>query len=99
MVGFSGDTVQSLRALRERKGWSLDLFHADVEALRAFGVLKKESGWHGTPVAVPAALVADAAGIVRFIEARDALFARVGPKTLLTALDRLANSQLPTPNS
>lgn len=93
MAGVSGDTRENLAALRERKGWSLELYHADIDALRAFAVLKKERGLHGTPLACPAALVADASGTVRWVEVRDALLARTGPKTLLEALDRVgANS-------
>lgn len=96
MIGISGDFPESLRMLRERQGWDLGLFHAGVDALRELGVLKKVKGLHGTPLAVPAAAVADAQGIVRWIEARDAIFARTGPKALLAALENAGKSETPT---
>jgi hypothetical protein len=77
--------------LRERQGWDLELYHAGVEALRGLSLLKRVKGLHGTPLAVPAAAVADARGIVRWVEVRDAFFARTGPKTLLAAVDKMTN--------
>lgn len=87
VAGVSGDFVKSLRRLRERKGWDLDLYHAGVDPLRTLGLLKAEKGLHGTPLAIPAAAIVDAAGIVRWMHARDALFARTGPDKLLRAID------------
>ena len=83
---ISPDKPEKLRKMEETLGLTFtNLVDADLEVIKAYGVLNETSG----TIPHPAALIIDRAGIIRYFRVDEDYKIRPSTEELLTALEKL----------
>lgn len=91
---MSADKPESLAALGEKKKIGFPIVHTpDGEAFKLLQVYKKDGLLN--PVPVPGLMIFDRTFVLRYTELRDSLLFRVGAKSLLRELPKLALELVP----
>lgn len=91
---MSADKPESLAALREKKKLSFPIVHTpNGEAFKLLQVFKKDALLNAVPV--PGLMIFDRTFVLRYTELRDSLLFRVGAKSLLRELPKLALELVP----
>lgn len=94
VVAVSADKPESLATLRDKKRISYPIVHTPGgEAFKKLEVYKKEAFMN--PVPVPGLMIFDRTFVLRYTELRDSLIFRVGAKSLLRELPKLAFELVP----
>ncbi len=94
VVAVSADKPESLAELREKKKLAFPIVHTPAgEAFKRLEVYKKESVLNAVPV--PGLMIFDRTFALRYTELRDSLLFRVGAKSLLRELPKLAFELVP----
>lgn len=94
VVAMSADKPDSLASMRDKKKLAFPVVHTpNGEAFKRLQVYKKESLLNAVPV--PGLMIFDRTFTLRYTELRDSLLFRVGAKSLLRELPKLALELVP----
>ncbi|GEM_PF-3683847 len=94
VVAVSADKPESLAALREKKKIAFPIVHTPGgEAFKLLQVFKKDALLNAVPV--PGLMIFDRTFVLRYTELRDSLLFRVGAKSLLREIPKLALELVP----
>jgi peroxiredoxin len=90
VVAISADPPDVLRAHLAKTGWTFT-FLADprTEVIRRYGLLHPKGGANGADIALPAELLIDPTGTIRWVDLTDDYRVRARPEAVLAAYDRL----------